>query len=119
GEKDLIDIDILFIIGSSLTVSPSNLLPKYVNDKCLRVFINLTPPPNYYHYLNPSSRDIWLKGNCDDIIKLLIKTLQWENDIKKLIYEFNNNKINININNINNNNDKKDNDSDNNVNKFR
>ena len=102
NQKDLDDVDLLIIAGTSLSVYPSNGIPGYVNqDKCVRLLTNRELP--YLFKINKN--DVFYKGNCDDAFEELSQLLGWTEDLQKLIDNYQKSKTDNDNNNDNDNND--------------
>eukprot|EP01083_Nonionella_stella_P007822 22507_1 len=83
-EKDLDDVDLLIIAGTSLSVSPSCNIPRRVNkNKCVRLLANREPSG-----LKLDKNDVFFKGNCDDAFKELTELLGWTNDLNALMKRY-------------------------------
>ncbi|XP_046844853.1 NAD-dependent protein deacetylase sirtuin-1-like [Xenia sp. Carnegie-2017] len=67
-EKDIKQVDLLIVIGSSLKVRPVNLIPNQIPAEVPQILINREPLPHM-------NFDIELLGNCDAIIAHLCKEL--------------------------------------------
>ena len=89
------NIDLLIIIGTSLTVYPAASYVQLVSDKTPRIVCDLHPVGSNVGIQlfkdaeeekeNPaSSRDIWLKGDCDHGILRLATRLDWLDSLKLL-----------------------------------
>jgi len=79
------EVDLLFVIGTSLVVGPANSLVRMVHPFCKRVVVNREPVGQelglqYDH----SSRDIFLSGDCESSITALIHELGWHDDLLRL-----------------------------------
>eukprot|EP01084_Bolivina_argentea_P267513 454108_1 len=84
-KKELNDVDLLIIIGTSLQVFPVaeivNKVP-YKNNKCMRLVINKDKLIALQN--NDNKNDIQLLGDADKICLKLIKMLQWENQLQQV-----------------------------------
>lgn len=79
------EVDVLLIIGTSLTVAPVSELPEVVTDSCVRVVINATPVgANCGLVLDSTSsqRDIFLKGDIDATCLDLITEMGWRDELQ-------------------------------------
>mmetsp|Transcript_12396 Transcript_12396/g.18510 ORF Transcript_12396/g.18510 Transcript_12396/m.18510 type:complete len:368 (-) Transcript_12396:127-1230(-) len=78
------DIDVLFVVGTSLQVGPANMLVTKVKSDCVRVIVNREPVGDDLgiEYGKDSKRDIFCKGNCDEIFLELAIQLGWLADLK-------------------------------------
>ena len=66
--------DLLFVIGSSLTVQPFAKLVTLAPDSCPRILINL----DFAGDIGTRADDVLLLGRCDTIIRDLCRELGWE-----------------------------------------
>ena len=86
-EEDSDEIDLLFVIGTSLTVFPANTLVNYVSKNCLRVIIDREPVGKMMG-VNcnnlEDSRDVYLKGSADHWIYNLVDKLGWSDEFRNL-----------------------------------
>ena len=78
------DIDLLFIAGTSLMVSPANLVATVVRRDCVRVMVNRDKVGQELgiQYQNPT-RDIFLGGDCDEMFLDIIEKAGWLEDLAK------------------------------------
>ena len=88
--------DLGIVIGTSLSVEPFSSLPEKLNENCWSVVIN-NEEVGEFDYLNLMKCNLFLKGNCDEIIKKILVDCNWWDDFFNMFY---NNKIIYN-NNIN------------------
>mmetsp|Transcript_32746 Transcript_32746/g.53025 ORF Transcript_32746/g.53025 Transcript_32746/m.53025 type:complete len:345 (-) Transcript_32746:233-1267(-) len=86
-EKDLPEVDLLVVMGTSLTVGPANLVPLEVNGDCVRMVINREPVGEDLgiDYAGEAERDVFGKGDCDSVVLELVKELGWLDDLKKCV----------------------------------
>ena len=80
------NIDLLIIMGASLTVFPAASYVQLVNESTPRLVCNFEPVgENLGIHLsqdeNTNNRDVWLKGSCDDGILKLVTQLGWVQDL--------------------------------------
>jgi NAD-dependent SIR2 family protein deacetylase len=75
------ELDALVIMGTSLNVSPANLLPLSVREDCIRVIINRDEVGSNVG-LN-SDRDYFLQGDCDDYVMEICTELGWVDEMRK------------------------------------
>jgi NAD-dependent deacetylase sirtuin 2 len=88
-EEDLSNLDVLFIIGTSLVVAPANSVVQTVPSTTIRVVVNQDPVGSelgivYQHQNHPeaeNTRDLFLQGDCDDVLLQLIVELGWLDDL--------------------------------------
>ena len=87
---DVLNADLIFIAGTSLEVPPFNRLAYgHTNKNSYRVVINRLRVGKKYiprglDYEDTESKDMMLIGECDDVVKNLIRDLGWE----KEFYEY-------------------------------
>ena len=88
---DILNADLIFIVGTSLEVPPFRQLAYgHTSSDSFRVVINKLRVGKKYvpvrglDYENPNSKDLMLIGECDDVIKNIIEDLGWE----KEFYDF-------------------------------
>lgn len=75
-------------MGTSLKVSPFNMLPKYLNDNCIKIVVN-KEEVGKFKYNDLSSNDFFLEGFTDEVIKNLITELGWKEEFEKFIGQHN------------------------------
>lgn len=75
-------LDVLFIVGTSLNVSPANLLPLAVRKDALRVVVNRERVGEDIG-LGNSARDEFLEGDCDAQLLELAERVGWLQDLAK------------------------------------
>ncbi|KAF4617784.1 hypothetical protein D9613_006168 [Agrocybe pediades] len=78
--SNMLEADLLIIMGTSLTVQPFASLADMVKDTCPRVLINIDRVGN----LGSMPDDVVLLGKCDEIVRDLCKELGWEEDLDRL-----------------------------------
>ena len=88
---DVLNADLIFIAGTSLEVAPfSKLAYGHTNKNSFRVVINKLRvgkkyvPMRGFDYEDHENKDIMLTGECDHIVKNIIRDLEWE----KEFYEY-------------------------------
>ncbi|KAI9058267.1 DHS-like NAD/FAD-binding domain-containing protein [Trametes sanguinea] len=72
--QELQNADLLFVIGTSLTIPPFAPLATLVPQDCPRVLIHM----DFAGDIGMRSDDVLLLGKCDDIVRDLCKELGWE-----------------------------------------
>lgn len=84
--EDKDDIDLLIVMGSSLTVSPANFVVQAVRPDCVRVIINkeIVGENLGICYDSSSERDIFIEGSCDSSCMSLLCALDWMNNIDQV-----------------------------------
>eukprot|EP00804_Cyclotella_cryptica_P010102 CCRYP_019281-RA/>CCRYP_019281-RA protein AED:0.04 eAED:0.04 QI:0/0/0/1/0/0/2/0/450 len=87
--EDLIDCDLLIIMGTSLTVSPANSLVYRIPPTCLRLVINNQRVGRMLgiDYSESSIRDVFAHGHSDAMCLDLIDKLGWLDDLAAIIEE--------------------------------
>jgi NAD+-dependent protein deacetylase sirtuin 2 len=85
-QNDLPNVDLLFIAGTSLVVSPANSVVRAVPSDTIRVVVNKEPVGAELGIAYPESqvvntRDYFAQGECDDIFLELIVELGWLDDL--------------------------------------
>ena len=85
AEGDVANADILFINGTSLTVSPANQLVPLARS-AMRVLINRELVGKHLEF-DPevNENDVALLGACDDVMLRLSKELGWHDDLVELL----------------------------------
>lgn len=86
AEKDMPDLDILIVAGTSLVVSPANSLVRLASPKAKRVVINAEPVGEELgiRYSGESRRDFFAQGDCDQVFLELIAELDWLDDLRAI-----------------------------------
>eukprot|EP00483_Globobulimina_turgida_P008400 UN08417 len=85
GKKDLDDVDLLIVAGTSLSVSPSNMIPTYVKkERCVRLLLNREKCGWYFDFKTTASNDVFYQGNCDDGIIELAKLCGWDKELMEM-----------------------------------
>ena len=93
---DVLNADLIFIAGTSLEVPPFNQLAYgHTNKNSFRVVINkLRIGKKHvirgFDYENVNSRDIMLIGECDEVVKSIIRDLGWENEFYEYVEKLKN-----------------------------
>lgn len=81
-QRDLDDVDLLIVAGTSLCVSPSNYIPNKVDHKrCVRLLANRELPDTF----KVGENDVFYEGDCDDAFRKLAELLGWKQDLERLI----------------------------------
>lgn len=85
--RDVEDVDLLIIMGTSLHVAPANSLVWRVPNSAMRVLIN-RESVGWHLGLNVdhNDRDYFGEGNCENICIDLIQHLGWIEHLKPLLY---------------------------------
>jgi NAD-dependent SIR2 family protein deacetylase len=109
-KKDMQKADLLLVMGTSLMVSPVNMIPNMVSNKCIRILLNNECVGSFAkkHSLNNNrmttrnsssssshssssltiakskSRDIFHPGDCDTSIRSLCNILGWTKELEEL-----------------------------------
>mmetsp|Transcript_7260 Transcript_7260/g.8761 ORF Transcript_7260/g.8761 Transcript_7260/m.8761 type:complete len:171 (-) Transcript_7260:1143-1655(-) len=88
-------IDLLFVIGTSLTVGPANQIPMLTSPTCKRVIVNYDPIESGYLSAirfrpdvddddDASKHDLFLQGDCDVIFHNLAESLGWIDSLRSV-----------------------------------
>mmetsp|Transcript_61555 Transcript_61555/g.71931 ORF Transcript_61555/g.71931 Transcript_61555/m.71931 type:complete len:576 (-) Transcript_61555:87-1814(-) len=85
ANEDIPNVDLLIVIGTSLTVAPANTLVCHVPPTCMRMVVNNEPVGIQLgiDYGEQSTRDFFARGYCDDVFLDLICHLGWLSDLEK------------------------------------
>mmetsp|Transcript_42775 Transcript_42775/g.62428 ORF Transcript_42775/g.62428 Transcript_42775/m.62428 type:complete len:684 (-) Transcript_42775:436-2487(-) len=83
---DLPSVDLLLIVGTSLTVAPANSLVYKVPHSALRMVVNNEPVGTRLgiRYGEESTRDFFGQGKCDEVFLELMLHLGWIDELKGL-----------------------------------
>ncbi|EMD39911.1 hypothetical protein CERSUDRAFT_112158 [Gelatoporia subvermispora B] len=71
--------DLLFVIGTSLTVQPFASLARMVPESCPRVLVNLDHVGDF----GTRPDDVILLGKCDEVVQDLCRELGWEDELNE------------------------------------
>ena len=82
--KRIPNADCNIIIGSSLLVSPFNILPTLVPDDAAVVTINMERI-KHIPRLTSDNNSLFLKGKCDEVIDGLLADLGWKEEFEKFV----------------------------------
>jgi len=74
------DADLLFIMGTSLTVHPFASLCDLVPDECPRVLINWDEVGD----IGERDNDVLLLGDCDEMVSKICDAIGWGDELRKL-----------------------------------
>lgn len=87
SRDDLPEVDLLIVVGTSLTVAPANSLVYRVPPHALRLVVNNEPVGRRLgiQYGSESTRDFFAKGFCDEIFLDLMCHLGWLPDLRNLL----------------------------------
>jgi NAD+-dependent protein deacetylase sirtuin 2 len=87
--RDVSDVDLLIIIGTSLRVAPANSLVWRVPKTAMRLLVNREPVGFHLGlvYGADSKRDVFAQGNCDYVLLELMAHLGWLDDLSPLLKE--------------------------------
>lgn len=82
---DLMQTDLLIVIGTSLAVAPVNIIPQFVPNHCPRVLLNKKLVGDFCPSKVPGNmRDVFEEGECDDSVKRLCGFLGWVHELEEL-----------------------------------
>ena len=73
--------DLAFILGTSLQVYPFASLPEKLPGGCWKVLVNREKVGNF-DFENQFKKELFLKGNTDEIVERLIKDVGWEREFE-------------------------------------
>jgi NAD-dependent deacetylase sirtuin 2 len=83
---DVSDVDLLFVIGTSLRVAPASSLVWRVPKSALRVLINREEVGMHLGMnFDVTKRDFFAQGNCDEVILELMSHLGWIEEVRPLL----------------------------------
>lgn len=87
SEADMPKVDLLIIAGTSLVVSPANLLVIQAAADSLRLIVNMNPVGSELgiKYGAGNTRDFFVQGSCEEIFLDLIEELGWLHDLNNFI----------------------------------
>mmetsp|Transcript_8806 Transcript_8806/g.26384 ORF Transcript_8806/g.26384 Transcript_8806/m.26384 type:complete len:629 (-) Transcript_8806:91-1977(-) len=87
SKEDLPGVDLLIVVGTSLTVAPANSLVYRVPPHALRMVVNNEPVGFRLgiQYGSESTRDFFAKGFCDEVFLDLMCHLGWMSDLKGIL----------------------------------
>lgn len=84
--EDIKNVDLLLILGTSLSVAPANSIVWRTPKSCMRVLINREPVGLHLGFDHESNdRDFFAAGNCENVALELMEKLGWLNDLKSLL----------------------------------
>jgi len=85
--KDVLDADLLIVIGTSLRVAPANSIVWRVPHKCMRVLVNREKVGAFLGLLDDdeSERDFFAQGDCDEVLLDLMQILGWAEELEPLL----------------------------------
>jgi len=71
-------VDLLIVMGTALAVSPFNMIPQLVNEKCPRVLFNLdNTDKTSSHDFTAGNNSIFVQGKCDETLTQLCVETKW------------------------------------------
>ncbi|KAJ5774888.1 hypothetical protein N7457_009784 [Penicillium paradoxum] len=79
-EKEVLEADLMLVMGTSLRVAPTSRLPGLVKDGVPRVLINNEKTG----YIGNQDQDVCIIGSCDDIVRRLADALGWLEELEGL-----------------------------------
>ena len=87
--RDVADIDLFIVIGTSLRVAPANSLVWRAPKTALRLFVNREPVGWHLgvSYGDQAERDFFAQGDCDNVLLNLMSHLGWLEDLEPLLNE--------------------------------
>lgn len=75
------EADLCIIIGTALAVNPFSTLPQLINKDCHTLILNMEPIKGF----KESPKLLNILGPCDDAVKKICKSLDWDKDLDDLI----------------------------------
>eukprot|EP00347_Sterkiella_histriomuscorum_P016809 403351771 len=76
------DCDLVLVMGTALAVSPFNTLVSSAPKDIPKVLINRENTVEHGYDFTKGDDKLFLQGDCDEIIKKIIKDCRWEKDFK-------------------------------------
>ena len=87
------NIDLLIVMGTSLSVKPVSDLPRHINGHAIRVVMNLDLNREVKDIFDfeavEERRDVFVAGKCDETIEALCTMLEWDGDLREIYEESN------------------------------
>ena len=89
-DKDMEECDLLLILGTSLMVMPVAGIPSWVSSNCPRILLNrelvgdITTSTGIFGEVGKNTKDLFLKGDCDDSVRNLCDLTGWTDEIENL-----------------------------------
>jgi NAD+-dependent protein deacetylase sirtuin 2 len=84
--RDIVDVDLLIVIGTSLRVAPANHLVRQVPRTALRVLVNREEAGAHLGMnFDDKQRDFFAQGECDAVLLELMDSLGWIEDLEYLL----------------------------------
>ena len=83
--KDVADVDLMIVMGTSLKVGPANSLVYRVPRSALRVLVNREPVGQALGMVwdeDEAERDYFAQGDCDAVLLALMEQLGWMEDLR-------------------------------------
>ena len=82
------NVDLLIVMGTSLSVRPVSEFPDHINGNAIRVVMNLDMNREIKDIFDfnatENRRDLFIAGKCDETIDMLCKMLQWEGELNDI-----------------------------------
>ena len=93
SERDMPNVDLLIVAGTSLVVSPANSLVYRANEQAVRLVVNNEPVGEELGIRydrdgrdSRDRRDVFAQGECDDVFLELMGHLGWKDDLAGLYH---------------------------------
>ena len=85
--RDISDVDLVIVMGTSLRVAPANSLVWRAPKTALRVLVNREPVGWHLgvSYGEHATRDYFAQGDCDHVLLNLMAHLGWLDDLEPLL----------------------------------
>mmetsp|Transcript_74428 Transcript_74428/g.174671 ORF Transcript_74428/g.174671 Transcript_74428/m.174671 type:complete len:113 (-) Transcript_74428:23-361(-) len=88
-KRDVPELDLLIVAGTSLTVSPANSLVGGVGPQCVRLLVNRDRVGEDLglRFGPDSQRDVFAAGDCDEVFCRLAQLLGWTEGLQQVAPE--------------------------------
>mmetsp|Transcript_27919 Transcript_27919/g.49274 ORF Transcript_27919/g.49274 Transcript_27919/m.49274 type:complete len:125 (-) Transcript_27919:23-397(-) len=90
-QSDFPKCDLLIVIGTSLVVQPFASLVTYPDHDTPRVLINKQRAgdtlDNGFNFNETGGRDLFIQGDCDEVVSKIANDLGWGKDLNKMIHK--------------------------------
>lgn len=84
ASKDILDVDLAIVSGTSLKVYPFNNLPNQLKPDAWRAVVDICKV-GYLNYDDSDSKDVFIKSNCEDFVAKIVKDCGWEKEFEDYI----------------------------------
>ena len=79
---NILNCDLIFVIGSDLSSNPFKEVTEIMNIYNPWIIAIGTKEFNIFNFEDLSSNKIFIKGNCEEIVKKIIKDCHWEDEMR-------------------------------------